>query len=194
MTKSINSKKISLNLKKNTNKHLNYASSPKKKQSLWYHPRNGKRNNAKNFQFDLSSFFSRRRTNKIRSKIIKPNAIGVKVLISLFTLSIDSADEIIELATYISSGPSKLSIIWNKFSLKAISSKSVGAVIWAMKHIIFNSGEIKLPIGATVGAVLRRNKAKIAHDDVKLRENDHVILFLTDKKLLKEVQGIFSPA
>ncbi len=55
-------------------------------------------------------------------------------------------------------------------------------------------GEIKLPIGATVGAVLRRNKAKIAHDDVKLRENDHVILFLTDKKLLKEVQGIFSPA
>ena len=48
---------------------------------------------------------------KIRSKIIKPNAIGVKVLISLFTLSIDSADEIIELATYISSGPSKLSII-----------------------------------------------------------------------------------
>ena len=55
-------------------------------------------------------------------------------------------------------------------------------------------GEIKLPIGATVGAILRRNKAKIAHDDVKLRENDHVILFLTDKKLLKEVQGIFSPA
>ena len=54
-------------------------------------------------------------------------------------------------------------------------------------------GDIKLPIGVTVGAILRRNKAKIAHDDVKLRENDHVILFLTDKKLLKEVQGIFSP-
>ena len=55
-------------------------------------------------------------------------------------------------------------------------------------------GNIRLPVGATIGAIIRKNKAKIAHDDVKLRENDHVILFLTDKKLLKEVQGIFSPA
>ena len=35
---------------------------------------------------------------KIKSTIINPRAIGVKVLISLFTLSIDSAAEIIELA------------------------------------------------------------------------------------------------
>ena len=55
-------------------------------------------------------------------------------------------------------------------------------------------GQIRLPVGATVGAILRKNKAKIAHDDVKLRENDHVILFLTNKKLLKEVQAIFSPS
>ena len=53
---------------------------------------------------------------------------------------------------------------------------------------------IKLPIGATIGAILRKNKAKIAHDDVKLRENDHVILFLTDKKILPKIQEIFSPA
>ena len=55
-------------------------------------------------------------------------------------------------------------------------------------------GNIILPVGATIGAIIRKNKAKIAHDDVKLREHDHVILFLTDKKLLPKVQQIFSPS
>jgi len=55
-------------------------------------------------------------------------------------------------------------------------------------------GNIRLPVGATIGAIIRKNKAKIAHDDVKLREHDHVILFLTDKKLLPEVKQIFSPS
>ena len=51
-----------------------------------------------------------------------------------------------------------------------------------------------LPLGATIGAIIRKNKAKIAHDNVKLREDDHVILFLTDKNLLNQVQQIFSPS
>ena len=54
-------------------------------------------------------------------------------------------------------------------------------------------GSVNLPEGATIGAILRRNKAKIAHDNVKLREDDHVILFLTDKKILPKIQDIFSP-
>ena len=54
-------------------------------------------------------------------------------------------------------------------------------------------GEISLPEGATIGALIRGNKAKIAHDHVHLRENDHVIVFLTNKKYLKEVKTIFSP-
>lgn len=54
-------------------------------------------------------------------------------------------------------------------------------------------GEISLPEGATIGALIRGNKAKIAHDHVHLRENDHVIVFLTNKKYLKEVKSIFSP-
>lgn len=54
-------------------------------------------------------------------------------------------------------------------------------------------GEISLPEGATIGALIRGNKAKIAHDHVHLRENDHVIVFLTNKKYLKEVKNIFSP-
>ena len=54
-------------------------------------------------------------------------------------------------------------------------------------------GEISLPEGATIGALIRGNKAKIAHDHVHLRENDHVVVFLTNKKYLKEVKNIFSP-
>ena len=54
-------------------------------------------------------------------------------------------------------------------------------------------GEISLPEGVTIGALIRDNKGKIAHDHVHLRENDHVILFLTNKKHLKEVKSIFSP-
>jgi trk system potassium uptake protein len=54
-------------------------------------------------------------------------------------------------------------------------------------------GAISLPEGVTIGALIRDNKGKIAHDHVHLRENDHVILFLTNKKCLKEVKSIFSP-
>ena len=55
-------------------------------------------------------------------------------------------------------------------------------------------GNIKLPVGATIGAIIRKNKAKIAHDDVKLREHDHVILFLINKKILPQVKDVFSPS
>ena len=54
-------------------------------------------------------------------------------------------------------------------------------------------GEISLPEGVTIGVLIRGNKGKIAHDHVHLRENDHVIVFLTNKKNLKEVKSIFSP-
>ncbi len=55
-------------------------------------------------------------------------------------------------------------------------------------------GNIKLPVGATIGAIIRKNKAKIAHDDVKVREHDHIIVFLTDKKILPQILEIFSPS
>ena len=54
-------------------------------------------------------------------------------------------------------------------------------------------GEISLPEGVTIGALIRNNKGKIAHDHVHLRENDHVIIFLTDKGVIKQVKETFSP-
>ena len=54
-------------------------------------------------------------------------------------------------------------------------------------------GKISLPEGVTIGALIRDNKGKIAHDHVHLRENDHVILFLTDKSAIKQVKETFAP-
>ena len=54
-------------------------------------------------------------------------------------------------------------------------------------------GEISLPEGVTIGALIRDDKGKIAHDHVHIRENDHVILFLTDKSAIKQVKEIFPP-
>ena len=54
-------------------------------------------------------------------------------------------------------------------------------------------GEISLPEGVTIGALIRNDKGKIAHDHVHLRENDHVILFLTDKNAIKQVKETFAP-
>ena len=54
-------------------------------------------------------------------------------------------------------------------------------------------GDINLPEGATIGALIRDDKGKIAHDHVHLRENDHVIVFLTNKKVIKQVKDTFAP-
>ncbi len=51
--------------------------------------------------------------------------------------------------------------------------------------------EIRLPEGATIGAIVRNNKVIIAHDDVVVEPDDHVILFLIDKKQIPDVERLF---
>lgn len=52
-------------------------------------------------------------------------------------------------------------------------------------------GEIKLPPGTTIGALVRKDEVIIAHHDTKIEADDHVILFLTDKKRVPEVERLF---
>ncbi|HEX7034687.1 MAG TPA: Trk system potassium transporter TrkA [Pseudomonadales bacterium] len=52
-------------------------------------------------------------------------------------------------------------------------------------------GEIKLPPGATIGAIARGDKVLIAHDDVVVESGDHVILFLVDKRQVAAVERLF---
>lgn len=51
--------------------------------------------------------------------------------------------------------------------------------------------KIDLPLGATIGAIVRDEKVLIAHDDVVIETDDHVILFLVDKRKISEVEALF---
>jgi len=51
--------------------------------------------------------------------------------------------------------------------------------------------EIELPPGTTIGGIVRGEQLLIAHHDVVIEPNDHVILFLVDKRQLRQVEMLF---
>lgn len=56
-------------------------------------------------------------------------------------------------------------------------------------------GEVDLPSGTTIGAIVRnQDEVLIAHDHIVIQHEDHVILFLTDKRRIPEVERLFSVA
>jgi trk system potassium uptake protein TrkA len=61
------------------------------------------------------------------------------------------------------------------------SSKVVGRAI----------EEIKLPQGTTIGAIVRGEEVIIAHHDTVIESDDHVILFLSNKKCIQDVERLF---
>ena len=50
---------------------------------------------------------------------------------------------------------------------------------------------IALPPGTTIGAIIRDEEVLIAHDDTRIESGDHVILFLVDKKYIRDVERLF---
>jgi len=52
-------------------------------------------------------------------------------------------------------------------------------------------GEIPLPSGVTIGAILRNDEVVIAHKKIEIQTDDHVILFLVDKNKSREVAQLF---
>ncbi|MCW8830342.1 MAG: Trk system potassium transporter TrkA, partial [Gammaproteobacteria bacterium] len=51
--------------------------------------------------------------------------------------------------------------------------------------------EIELPEGATIGALARGDEVLMAHHDIVIQSEDHLILFLLDKKKIHEVEKLF---
>jgi len=51
--------------------------------------------------------------------------------------------------------------------------------------------DIPLPKGTTIGALVRDNQVIIAHHDVVIESQDHIILFLIDKTKVNEVERLF---
>jgi trk system potassium uptake protein TrkA len=54
--------------------------------------------------------------------------------------------------------------------------------------------EIKLPEGTTIGAIVRGDEVIIAHHDTVIESDDHVIMFLVDKRKVPEVERLFQPS
>jgi trk system potassium uptake protein len=52
--------------------------------------------------------------------------------------------------------------------------------------------EIKLPVGVTIGAIVRGEQVLIAHRHVMVEPDDHVILFLLDRKQIGAVEKLFA--
>ena len=51
--------------------------------------------------------------------------------------------------------------------------------------------DLKLPPGATIGAIVRDDVVIIPHQDIVIEENDHVILFLADKRYISAIEKMF---
>ena len=51
--------------------------------------------------------------------------------------------------------------------------------------------ELPLPDGARIGAIVRGEEVIIAHHTTVIEPEDHIILFLTDKKIIRDVEKLF---
>jgi trk system potassium uptake protein TrkA len=62
-----------------------------------------------------------------------------------------------------------------------LTSKVVGRTI----------ANIDLPKGTTIGAIVRGDQVIIAHEDIMVESDDHIILFVVDKRRIPEVERLF---
>lgn len=51
--------------------------------------------------------------------------------------------------------------------------------------------QLALPQGTTVGALVRGDKVLIAHDNLEVADGDHVILFVADRRAVRQVEKLF---
>lgn len=88
--------------------------------------------------------------------------------------------------------------IVNAYSLRKGAAEAIEVVAHGdektSKVIGKTISEIKLPPGTTIGAIVRVHEVLIAHDDTVIQPDDHVIMFLVDKKYIRDVERLFQPS
>ena len=72
-------------------------------------------------------------------------------------------------------------------ALEAIAHGDKGSSMVVGRRI----DEIDLPPGTSIGAIVRGEEVIIAHRNTMIEAEDHVILFLTNKRYIKEVERLF---
>ncbi|RUO43673.1 Trk system potassium transporter TrkA [Aliidiomarina taiwanensis] len=53
--------------------------------------------------------------------------------------------------------------------------------------------ELDLPPGTTVGAIVRGDEVLLAHNKAVIEHDDHIILFLVNKKYVEDIEKLFTP-
>ncbi|WP_422444504.1 MULTISPECIES: Trk system potassium transporter TrkA [unclassified Endozoicomonas] len=85
--------------------------------------------------------------------------------------------------------------IVNVHSLRRGAAEAIEAIAHGDEHSSKVVGktiqEVELPQGATIGAIVRNDQVLIAHDTTRIESGDHVILFLTNKRKIREVEQLF---
>jgi trk system potassium uptake protein TrkA len=98
------------------------------------------------------------------------------------------------LLTYIRQGD-----IATVYSLRRGAAEAIETIAHGDSHTSRVVGrkieDLKLPPGTTIGAIVRgelgSEKVLMAHDDVMIESDDHVILFLVDKEYVHDVERLF---
>jgi trk system potassium uptake protein TrkA len=87
--------------------------------------------------------------------------------------------------------------IVNVYSLRRGAAEAIEAIAHGdektSKVVGRSLSDIKLPPGTTIGAIVREDAVIIAHSDTMIQSDDHVILFLVDKKYIPDVEKLFQP-
>jgi len=83
----------------------------------------------------------------------------------------------------------------NVHSLRRGAAEAIEAIAHGDKNTSKVVGrrldQIDLPEGSSIGAIVRNEQVLIAHSDVVVESEDHVILFVLDKKRIPEVERLF---
>ena len=54
--------------------------------------------------------------------------------------------------------------------------------------------DLRLPIGCIIGAILRNNDVLIARKNLEIQDGDHVVIYLSDKKNVSDIEKLFQPS
>jgi trk system potassium uptake protein TrkA len=77
-------------------------------------------------------------------------------------------------------------------SLRRGAAEAIEAVVHGTRESSRLAGrrvdEIRLPAGATLGAVVRGEEVLMAHHDTRIEAGDHVIVFVSSKRLVPQVE------
>jgi len=83
----------------------------------------------------------------------------------------------------------------NVYSLRRGAAEAIEAVAHGDKKTSRVIGktlsEIKLPKGTTIGAIVRGKEVIIPHAETAFQAEDHVVLFVSQRKHIRDVEKLF---